>query len=148
MLLGASVGWCWWAAGRAPRAATVTAEAAAEPVAAPPPRVASSWLREGPCEIQPLRASHRGCGVDPRLAGLGPLFRHAPWTAYSCFEPEAAPLPTPAVELRPHGRDGRRSIRLRAGRTTYTVGEGNAAAALVATRAVRGDVHILALRCQ
>jgi hypothetical protein len=137
LVLVGSAGWCLWAArpARAPVAATLAPATAA-------------WLSAGPCQIQTLRASHRGCGLDARLSELEPLLDRPPWTAFSCFEPEPAPSPPPSVELRARGRDGRRRIRLRAGRTTVTVAERPAETALVATHAGQGDVHILALRCR
>jgi len=146
LLLVGSAGWCLWSGHRSPATAHVVAPAV---TVAAPPAVASGWLQDGPCEIQPLRASHRGCGLDPRLAGLAPLFHRAPWTAYSCFEPTAAPAPVPAVELRPvHGRDGRRRIRLREGGTAYTVAQRPTETALIATHAAAGELAVLALRCR
>src|SRR5207253_1901877 len=68
---------------------------------APATRVAA--VQVGPCEVQAIDASTPPCASDPRLAGLGALFTHAPFRGFGCIKPapSSSAMPSPAASCTP-----------------------------------------------
>jgi len=110
----------------------------------PATRVAA--VQVGPCEVQAIDASTPPCASDPRLAGLGALFTHAPFRGFGCIKPAPSP---PARTVEVLGRRGDRTrLRVRTSGSNSTVAVSDGATVVVGDALASGKLHALALTCR